>query len=649
MNKTWHDSEILDVKSVKSASDGRNRSRSEHIRLFYDGKNVNAHEFFGAHLTDGGTVFRLWAPNAARVFLSADFNNWSTTSHELVRSDDGIWELFCPEAKLYTMYKYIIETPDGRKLEKCDPYAFHTETRPSTASKVYALSGYEWNDAQWLINRKEHQSKNSPINIYEMHLGSWRRGGNNEFYTYNRIADELIPYLKDMGYTHVEFLPVMEHPLDMSWGYQCLGYFAPTSRFGTPKDFMALIDRLHQAEIGVILDWVPAHFPKDAYGLAMFDGTPLYEGWDEVQREHPSWGTLIFDYTRNEIKSFLMSSAFMWLDYYHADGFRIDAVASMLYLDFCRGEKEWHPNKYGGNENLGAIEFIRHLNTTILENFPDILMIAEESTSWPMMTRPAYTGGLGFSYKWNMGWMNDILEYVKFDPVYRKYKHNNLTFSMTYAFNENFVLPLSHDEVVHLKNSLVGRMPGDYFWKFAGLRALYGYMYTHPGKKLLFMGGELAQFNEWHYESQLDWSVLDYEMHQKLKEYVKTLNMLYRESPELYELDGSWDGFKWISCENYDENIIIYMRKSSDGGELVVAVNFAPVPRDGYIIGVDHEEEYREVLNSDDIRFGGTGFINSSAVVPVKREWNGFDYSLSIKIPPMGVVILRPDEKIEQV
>ncbi len=645
MRKGRHDEGILDVKSVKSASDGHSRTRSEHVRLFYDGKNANTHEFLGAHFTKDGVVFRVWAPNARRVFLSADFNFWNGERHELKRTADGIWEIFCAEAHEYTMYKYIIETKDGKRVEKCDPYAFHTETRPGNASRVYNMKGYEWNDASWIISRKERQSVNSPINIYEMHLGSWRRGENGEFYTYERIADELIPYIKDMGYTHVEFLPVMEHPLDMSWGYQCLGYFAPTSRYGEPRDFMKLIDRLHQAEIGVILDWVPAHFPKDACGLAMFDGTPLYEGWDEVQREHPSWGTLIFDYKRNEVRSFLLSSAFLWLDYYHADGFRIDAVASMLYLDFCRGEKDWHPNEYGGNENIGAIEFIRELNTTILENFPDVLLIAEESTSWPMVTRPVYTGGLGFSYKWNMGWMNDILEYVKLDPVYRKYKHNNLTFSMTYAFSEKFVLPLSHDEVVHMKNSLIGRMPGEYELKFSGLRALYGYMYTHPGKKLLFMGGELGQFNEWHYESQLDWSVLDYEMHRKLKSYVKALNELYLTSPELYELDGSWDGFRWISCENFEENIIVFIRRSSDGGELVAAINFAPVPREGYVVGLDRDAAYREVLNSDEQRYGGSDFVNDEPIIPEEKEWNGFKYSASIKIPPMGIVILRPEEE----
>ncbi len=613
-----------------------------HYYFFHAGTDVRAYDLLGAHIEkrgrQTGVVFRVWAPEAKEVYVTGDFSFWRSCAEPMEKKSVGVWEAFIPGLKEYDAYKYNIVTRDGRVLEKTDPVGFHSELRPGTASKVYDMTKYQWNDGPWMERRAKTASYDQPMNIYEVHLGSWKRGENGEFYTYDRIADELIPYVKDMGYTHIELLPVMEHPLDMSWGYQCTGYFCPTARYGEPRDFMAFVDRCHQENIGVILDWVPAHFPKDASGLYEFDGTPIYEGNDERQREHPSWGTRIFDYGRNEVKSFLLSSAIFWLDNYHADGFRVDAVASMLYRSFCREEGQWTPNIYGGKENIEAIDFMRLLNQMIFERYPNVLMMAEESSAWPMVTKPTYMGGLGYNYKWNMGWMNDILDYMKLDPVYRKYHHNNITFSLTYAFSENYVLPLSHDEVVHLKNSLVGRQPGDYWRKFAGLRLLLAYQIVHPGKKLLFMGGEFGQFAEWAYDRSLDWFLLDYEMHRYVQWYVKDLNHFYLDHSELWENDSDWKGFQWISCENADDNLLVMRRINRKGDEIIACLNFSPVVRDGYRIGLPKEGVYKEVFTSDRTYYGGSGVFNN----PIEAEdipWNGLWYSGCITIPPLGVTM----------
>ena len=619
----------------------------EHYYLFHAGRDVRAYDLLGAHIEyrngGSGVVFRVWAPDAQAVFVTGVFADWKKCAVAMEKTSVGIWEVYIDGLGEYDAYKYNIITKDGRFLEKTDPYGFHSELRPGTASKVYDMTKYCWRDDAWMAKRRQTASYDRPINIYEVHLGSWKRGEENAYYTYRQYADELIPYVKEMGYTHIELLPVMEHPLDMSWGYQCMGYFCPTARYGEPRDFMAFIDRCHQEGIGVILDWVPAHFPKDASGLYEFDGSPLYEGRDVIQREHPSWGTRIFDYGRNEVKSFLLSSAIFWLDNYHADGFRVDAVASMIYRSFCREEGQWTPNRYGGAENLEAIAFMQELNRMVFEKYPNVLMMAEESSAWPMVTKPTYMGGLGFNYKWNMGWMNDILDYVKVDPVYRKYKHNLITFSMTYAFAENFVLPLSHDEVVHLKNSLVGRQPGDYWKKFAGLRLLLAYQIAHPGKKLLFMGGEFGQFAEWAFDRSLDWHLLGYEMHAKMQEYAKALNHFYLENKPLWENDSDWKGFQWISCENADDNILVMRRIDRSGEELIAILNFSPVVRHDYRIGLPFAGTYREVFNSDAICYGGSGCCN------VEKEaeeipWNGLPVSAPFTIPPLAAAFIRGEK-----
>jgi len=621
---------------------------SDHLFLFHSGADCRAYEFLGAHAGERGGAqgvwFRVWAPGAEAVHVTGDFCAWSADAYPMRRVSDGVWEAFCEGVGEYAMYKYLICTGDGRTLSKCDPYAFHTETRPLTASKVCRTDGFEWSDAEWMAARAAWQPHERPVSIYEVHLGSWRRNEDGGFYNYERMADELIPYALEMGYTHIELLPVMEHPLDMSWGYQCLGYFAPTSRFGKPADFMRLIDRCHGAGLGVILDWVPAHFPKDDFGLAEFDGTPLYEGGDRVRREHPSWGTLIFDYGRGEVRSFLMSSATYWLERFHADGFRIDAVASMLYLDFCREPGQWRPNRYGGRENLEAMEFLRALNTAVFRDFPGIMMMAEESSAWPMVTKPVYLGGLGFNFKWNMGWMNDMLSYVKQDPVFRQYHHNLITFSLTYAFAENYVLPLSHDEVVHLKGSLIGKMPGSYEDKFSGLRTLLGYMFAHPGKKLLFMGGELAQFAEWNWAGQLDWFLLDFEKHAAMRRYVSALNRFYKDNPPLWEQDADWSGFSWISCENAAQNIVVLRRSDRQGAFLIAVVNFAPVMREGYRIGLPEAGRYAEAFSSDDTDFGGWGVRNADGLITDSIPWNGQQYSAVLTVPPLGVAFFAREE-----
>jgi 1,4-alpha-glucan branching enzyme len=614
-----------------------------HLHLFHEGTDSRAYEFLGARVTTRGrrrgVLFRVWAPDAAQVSVVGDFNDWDREKHAMTKISVGVWELFVPGAGEYTAYKYALETKQGRVLEKADPYAFHAETRPHTASKVFALDGYEWGDEAW---RRAHASPYSrPLNVYEVHLGSWRRGEDERLLSYDEIADRLIPYVKEMGYTHIELMPVMEHPLDASWGYQVTGYFAPTSRFGTPHDFMRFVDRCHQAGVGVLLDWVPAHFPKDAHGLVEFDGTYCYEYGDPCKMEHKEWGTRVFDYGRNEARSFLMSSALFWFDKYHVDGLRVDAVASMLYLDYAREAGTWRPNVHGGRENLEAISFLRQLNEQVFASFPHALMIAEESTAWPMVTAPTYTGGLGFNFKWNMGWMNDALEYAKSDPIFRQYIHGNLTFSLMYAFSENYILPVSHDEVVHGKCSLLQKMPGYYDDKFAGVRTFLAYMMTHPGKKLHFMGNEFGQFIEWNFAHSLDWHLLEYDAHKKLHAYVKALNHLYLACPALWECDCEQAGFDWLNHGDYQGNTLAYRRMDVSGGELTAVFNFSPMLKEGYRLGVSAPGRYREVLNSDDADFGGWGHKNPGDLYTQDAEWLGRPCTLTFTLPPFGAVFFQ--------
>jgi 1,4-alpha-glucan branching enzyme len=618
-----------------------------HLYLFHQGNDCRAYNLMGAHFgTCGGkkgVVFRVWAPDAEAVSVIGGFNEWGHGKTPMSKVSVGVWEVFIPGIAEYDSYKYAVKGRDGVTREKSDPYAFHAELRPKTASKVYELHGYEWGDTEWIDARQSPYNK--PLNVYELHLGSWRRGEDNRLLSYSEIAEQLIPYVKEMGYTHIELMPVMEHPLDDSWGYQVTGYFAATSRFGTPKELMRLIDLCHQSGVGVILDWVPAHFPKDGHGLIDFDGGCCYEYSDPERREHPDWGTRIFDYGRNETISFLMSSAMFWLDVFHADGLRVDAVASMLYLDY--GKRGAGPrNIYGGRENIEALEFLRKTNVRVFETFPHALMIAEESTAWPMVTKPAYMGGLGFNYKWNMGWMNDTLSYVKLDPIFRQYNHDKMTFSMMYVFSENYILPLSHDEVVHGKCSVIEKMPGFYVDKFAGTRAYLAYMTAHPGKKMTFMGIEIAQFIEWNFAQSLDWHLLDYDMHQKFKEYVKTLNHFYLDSPCLWEIEDSWDGFEWITPGDYQGNTLSFIRKDSgkrnDGkiGELVCLFNFSPVNREGYRLALPGPGVYEEVLNTNEDRFGGLGHVNGS-VTAENIPCGGAQWSAQLTLPPYGAIFLK--------
>ena len=592
-----------------------------------------------------GYQFRVWAPHARQVCLMGDFNGWDAAALPMDPAADGIWELFVPGLKDYDAYKYAVHTQDGRVLAKADPYAFHAETRPGTASKCYDLDGYVWGDKSWLTWRAGHPVYDHPLNIYEVHLGSWRRTGEGEFLSYRDMAQWLVPYVKEMGYTQVELLPVTEHPLDDSWGYQCTGYFAATSRFGVPHDFMYLVDELHQAGVGVILDWVPAHFPKDAFGLYEFDGQPLYEYADLRKGEHADWGTRVFDYGRSEVRDFLIASALFWLEEYHIDGLRVDAVASMLYLDYGRQDGQWVANQYGGHENLEAVEFLRRLNEAVFADHPDALMIAEESTAWPMVSAPTYEGGLGFNLKWNMGWMNDICHYIKMDPYFRQFNHKDITFSLMYAFSENFVLPLSHDEIVHMKGSLLNKMPGTDEEKYAGVRAFYLYMLTHPGKKLIMMGSEFGQWNEWHFEQSLDWHLLeqqdeDGERHRQLQRFFRAANAFYLASPPLWQQDFSWEGFRWICADDAPGNTAIFLRFDKKGRALLVAVNFSPVFRAGYRIGVPWSGRYQEVFTTDLPEFGGAGRRNApmkSAYIPC----HGLEQSLQVDLPPMGAVILK--------
>ena len=616
------------------------------VYLFHEGKNYEAYRFFGVHKIKKGTyAFRVWAPHAVGVAVAGDFNDWSETANPMTLIAPEIWEAVVDGVSKYDCYKYAIQTADGRLLMKADLYAVHQETRPGTASKVYDLPSYKWTDSDWFARQKEVSVLDKPVNIYEIHFGSWKQHEDGTFLTYREMADTLVPYVKDMGYTHVELLPVMEYPFDGSWGYQVTGYFAPTSRYGTPKDLMAFVDKLHAAGIGVIMDWVPAHFPKDQFGLYNFDGEACYEDPNPKRGEHKEWGTMVFDFGRSEVQSFLISSALYWLEQYHIDGLRVDAVASMLYLDYNRKQGEWEPNKDGGKENLEAVAFLRKLNNTILGRHPHKYMIAEESTAWPMVTKPASDGGLGFNFKWNMGWMNDMLSYMKTDPLFRAGNHNKVTFSFFYAFSENFVLPISHDEVVHGKGSLINKMPGDYDAKFANLRTFFGYMMAHPGKKLLFMGQEFGQFTEWSEEKQLDWMLLGYDKHTELQTYVKTLNAFYKEHPAFWQIDYSWEGFQWIVPDDFQQSVVAFLRKDAAGKQILVVCNFNPVLREGYTLGAPVSGTYKEVLNSDDEAFGGSGTVHNKSVRTHKKPLHGFEQSITITLPPMSTLYFEVPTK----
>ena len=611
--------------------------------LFYSGRDCRAFDYMGAHpfVQDGeqGYLFRVYAPEAKKVSVMGEFNDWNRDADYMTRDEQGIWEKFIPNIPEYAAYKYSVWAKSGDVFDKSDPYGFHFETRPGNATKAYDIDGYEWGDASWLDWRKKHLPYSNPVNIYECHLGSWKMHEDGNFYSYRQLADELVPYVKEMGYTHIEFMPLTEYPFDGSWGYQVIGYFAATSRYGTPKDLMYLIDKAHQAGLGIIMDWVPAHFPKDGCGLVEFDGSHLYEYADPLKMEHKEWGTRVFDYGKVSTRNLLFSSAMFWIEKFHMDGLRVDAVASMLYLDYNR-QGEWRPNVHGGRENLEAVDFLRLLNEYILTNHPDVMMIAEESTAWPMVTKPGYDGGLGFNFKWNMGWMNDMLCYCSADPFFRKDMHDKITFSFMYAFSENYILPLSHDEVVHGKCSLISKMPPPYENQFGGLRALYGYMAAHPGKKMLFMGGEFAQFSEWAYQRGLDWMLLDYPAHRQMQAYVKALNHFYLATPQLWEQDTDWRGFEWISHEDNRNNIIAFRRVAKDGSDIVVVVNFSPEEQQEYRIGVPITGTYEEIFTSDKTEFGGSGMANGKLKTE-NKPMHGQEQSIVLKIPRFGVLFFK--------
>ena len=602
-----------------------------------------AYEYFGAHPCDGGWTFRVWAPQARHVALSGDFNGWQRW--DMHRLEDGTWELTVDNARQFDGYQYVVTQCDGREVWKADPYGFHQETRPSTNSKLYDIGGFPWRDEKWRQRREGTHPAEGYVNIYEVHLGSWRRTEDGQVLNYRDIADQLALYVRDMGYNYVELLPVTEYPLDDSWGYQCVGYFAPTSRYGTPHDFMYLVDRLHRAGIGVILDWVPAHFCKDSHGLIQFDGSCLYEYSDPLKWEHEGWGTRVFDFGKPEVCSFLLSSAAYWLREYHIDGLRVDAVASMLYLDY--GRQQWRPNQSGGKENLEAIEFLRQLNRTAFAIDGAALMVAEESTAWPMVTYPPEEGGLGFNLKWNMGWMNDVCHYLKMDPFFRQHHHRDVTFSMVYAFSENFVLPVSHDEVVHMKGSLRGKMPGDKWQQLAGVRGFYAYMLCHPGKVLTFMGTELGQWHEWDFRKALDWYLLDEEDDcRKTHECIRALNRFYKSHKALWENDRDWDGFQWLVADDNYNNVLVFRRMSRGGKSLVAVINFSPVAVEGYRFGVPPKARYEEIFNTDDVQWGGSGVTNSQ---PIETEFipsHQQAQSIAVRVPPLGAVILQGKGKL---
>jgi 1,4-alpha-glucan branching enzyme len=617
------------------------------INLFKSGKHFKLYEKLGSHLIEvkgeKGTYFAVWAPTAKSVSVVGDFNNWQSHDHQLnVRWDEsGIWEGFIPGIEKGTLYKYNIHSNNfGVVTEKADPFAKFCEHPPKTASVVWEAD-YTWKDKKWMDTRETKNGLDKPYSVYEVHLGSWKRNENNDFLSYKELAEDLVKYVKDMGFTHVEFMPIMEFPYDPSWGYQLTGYFAPTSRFGNPEEFKLLVDKLHQSGIGVILDWVPSHFPEDAHGLGFFDGSHLYEHPDRRRGYHPDWKSLIFNYGRNEVRAFLISNALFWLDQYHVDGLRVDAVASMLYLDYSREEGEWEPNMYGNNENLEAISFIRELNESVYGSFSGVQMIAEESTAFSGVSKPVNLGGLGFGMKWMMGWMHDTLEFFNKEPIYRRHHLNDITFSMTYAFTENFMLPFSHDEVVYGKKSLLYRMPGDEWQQFANLRLLYGYMFTHPGANLIFMGGEFGQSSEWNFNQSLDWHLTQYDFHSGIQKLIKDLNKIYKTFPALYEKQFSPEGFQWIDYGDAENSVLTYIRKGNDEkNDLIMAANFTPVPRENYRIGIPKTGSLKEIFNSDAKKYGGSGSKNS-AVKTEKKPWHSFDESIEITVPALGIVIFQ--------
>ncbi|MCC6492213.1 MAG: 1,4-alpha-glucan branching protein GlgB [Pirellulales bacterium] len=619
------------------------------LHLLGEGRHWQSYQKLGAHVREIGGVrgvnFAVWAPNAESVSVIGSFNDWDRRKHAMRKHiPNGVWELFIPDLKPGELYKFSVKARGGQVLEKCDPYGFAAELPPKTANIVTTLE-YQWNDGDWMANREKANALSAPMSIYEVHLGSWKKDHNRGYswMNYREIAHQLVDYCQNMGFTHIELMPVSEHPFTGSWGYQTVGYYAATSRYGAPEDFMYFVDYCHQHHIGVLIDWVPAHFPKDGHGLAHFDGTALYEHADPRQGEHPDWGTKVFNYGRNEVRNFLTSNALFWLDKYHIDGLRVDAVASMLYLDYSRNDGEWIPNMYGGRENLEAISFLKEFNEQVHLQFPGTLTVAEESTAWGGVSRPTYLGGLGFSLKWNMGWMNDTLRYMRHEPIHRQYHHDELTFSLIYAFTENFVLPFSHDEVVHGKGSMLDQMPGDLWQRFANLRLLYSYMWTHPGKKLLFMGGEIAQWSEWNHDHELQWDLLQWDAHQGVQKMVADLNALYRREASLHQVDFEYTGFEWIDCHNYSDSILAYIRRAEDPADfLAVAVNFTPVVRQNYRLGMPAGGWYQEVFNSDSQFYGGSNVGNFPGVMAEASESHGRPFSVQMTLPPLGVVVLKP-------
>ncbi len=626
----------------KNSDIDANNVLSDNIFYFHNGKDTRAYNFLGAHINKDSVIFRVWAPHAKSVSVVGDFNDWNEGKNPMIKISDEIWETTVYGIGKFARYKYAITDKKSNTVLKADPFAFHTQTPPENASVVYGLGSHVWKDQKWLENRKNTNIYSSPVNIYEMHLGSWRKYPDGNCFSYKETAKQLIEYLKELNYTHVELMPVSEYPFDGSWGYQQTGYYAPTSRYGEPDDFREFVDILHQNGIGVILDWVPAHFPKDEFGLSNFDGEACFEYPDKRKGEHLEWGTKIFDYGRKEVQSFLISNALYWFREFHVDGLRVDAVASMLYLDYNRRDGEWIKNCDGGNYHYEAIDFLKALNTAVFSEFENIMMIAEESTAFPLVTKPVCDGGLGFNFKWNMGWMNDMLCYTSADPYFRANMHDKVTFSFFYAFSENFILPISHDEVVHGKCSLINKMPGEYEQKFAGMRAFLGYMMAHPGKKLLFMGTQFGQFIEWDYKKELDWILLDYPAHQNMHTFVKELNRFYKNTPAFWEIDFSWEGFRWICADDNTQNIVSFLRYDKQGNPIVCVINFSPVERENYRIGVPSARYYTEIFNSDDEKFSGGNNLNQGKILCENVSSHGFDKSIELTIPAFGVLYLKP-------